>query len=326
LATSIGTASAASVTVVIEDPFSGPPLDTTKLEVSTTGLGHYWIMDWQVPGRSSLVLMSGYGGSGSALVRSRAAFSLTTTPMIIFEGMIGAYSEDWYPGVYGDKQPRGLRVGTDPNNAIEFISYARDTVEVRTVASGIATTTQYVLPPGKTVYDFTEYRIEATSSSVKSYVDDVLIATHTTNIPTGPLNLYMGTSYEGYGNVPVGADWLYLAIVEDVGTIKVDVLAPARFPAGSPFVVMAKIRNCGDTNVDDVKATIHLPAGLELVWPEKDIMYGRIWPNTCLAYCWLVKTDTPGDYCIEVTAEGKACGGDTVIGSDQHLITIWDWR
>jgi len=44
---------------------------------------------------------------------------------------------------------------------------------------------------------------------------------------------------------------------------------------GSPFVVAAIIWNHCDCTADNVKATIHLPPGLELVWPEKDIMYGR---------------------------------------------------
>jgi len=106
--------------------------------------------------------------------------------------------------------------------------------------------------------------------------------------------------------------------------LDVNIVAPDRFPVGSPFAVSAIIWNHCDCNADNVKATIHLPAGLELVWPEKDIMYGKIWAHTVLAYGWLVRTDIPGDYTISVTAEGVACG-DTVIGSEVHQITIWDW-
>jgi len=324
LATSIGVASAASLTVVIEDPLSGPTLDTTKLEVSTTGLGHYLIMDWQVPGRSSLVLMSGYGGSGSASVKSRAAFSLTTTPMIIFEGMIAAYCEGWYPGVYGDDQPRGLRVGTDPNNAIEFISYARDTVEVRTVASGTATTTRYVLPSGKTVYDFTKYRIEATSSSVRAYADDVLIATHTTNIPTGPLNLYMGTSYEGYGNVEVGADWLYLAIAENVGTIKVTALALPFAWVDTAFPVLVIVKNQADSTIDDPQICINAP-GCTLELPEEECVepWWGIRADGYSFAVWFVSAPEEGDLTIEVCAVGEI-GGGIVSGCDTVEVEVFD--
>jgi len=120
--------------------------------------------------------------------------------------------------------------------------------------------------------------------------------------------------------------------------LDVNIVAPDRFPVGSPFVVAAIIWNHCDCTADNVKATIHLPPGLELVWPEKDIMYGRIWPRTVLAYGWLVREtnaappvpgdlaqQAAGDYRIRVTALGKACG-DSVIGSDQHVITLWDWR
>lgn len=210
--------SAASSEVIIDDHFDEPELDITKFEVITTGIGSVSIS------AGVLGISSGYGGPGSALVKSREAFSLTTTSKITFEGIISAYCEGhWYPGVYGDKQPRGLRVGTDPNNAIEFISFARDTVEARTVASGVATTTRYVLPIGtKVLSEWVNYRIEATSSSVEFYVDGILIANHTTNIPTGPLNLYIGTSYSGYGNVPVSADWLYLAVTPTIIPATVD--------------------------------------------------------------------------------------------------------
>jgi hypothetical protein len=39
-----------------------------------------------------------------------------------------AYAENWNPGVYGDKQPRGLRVGSDADNAVEFYSASRTSV------------------------------------------------------------------------------------------------------------------------------------------------------------------------------------------------------
>jgi len=108
--------------------------------------------------------------------------------------------------------------------------------------------------------------------------------------------------------------------------LDVNIVAPDRFPVGSPFAVCAIIWNHCDCNADNVKATIHLPAGLELVWPEKDIMYGRIWANTVLAYGWLVRTDVPGDYCVTVTAVGQAACLGTVYGSEEHQITIWDWH
>jgi hypothetical protein len=189
--------------VVINEEFAASQLDTTKFDAETTGLGSVYVDS------GYLAIISGYGGSGSALVRSHRAFLLTDT-LVIFEGRITAYCEG-YSGVYGDLQPRGLRVGTDSNNAIEFISFANNTVEARTVALGMVTKTDYVLPGGALVNTWTTYTIEATSDSVQFYVDSLLVATHKTHIPIGRLNLYVGTSYDGYGNVPVAADRLYLA-------------------------------------------------------------------------------------------------------------------
>lgn len=204
--------------MLVFDDFIGTSLNASKWNSHLTGIGSIGIANATgEPTKFSCVgLSSGYGGAGSATITSKLNASLNST--IIFEGRVSAYWEaHWYPGVYGDKQPRGLRVGTDPNNAIEFISYARDTVEARTVASGIATVSQHLLPSGKMVGDWNlTYRIEANSTQVKFYVNNVLIATHTTNIPTGPLNIYMGTNYDGYGNVPVSADYLYMALGSDV--------------------------------------------------------------------------------------------------------------
>jgi hypothetical protein len=190
--------------VVINDEFTASQLDATRFDTETTGLGTVSVAG------GILDIVSGYGGSGSALVRSRRAFTLADT-LVIFEGRISTYCEGVYPGIYGDSQPRGLRVGNDANNAVEFISYDNSTVEARTVASGVDTLTDYTLPGGAMVNTWVTYRIEATSDSARYFVDGVLVTTHKTHIPTGRLNLYVGTSYNGFGNVPVGADRLYLA-------------------------------------------------------------------------------------------------------------------
>jgi outer membrane protein assembly factor BamB len=146
----------------------------------------------------------------TGFIKGKVSATLDST--IIFEGRVAAYVEAGGPGVYGDGQPRGLRVGTDENNAIEFrsVSGSTFTIEARTVASGVATTTDYIVGSDIGRWNWT-YRIEANSSAVKFYLNDVLIATHTTNIPTGMLNIYMCTTWPYGGNVPVSADYLYMA-------------------------------------------------------------------------------------------------------------------
>lgn len=59
-----------------------------------------------------------------------------------------AYAEEWNPGVYGDQQPRGLRAGTDGNNALEFYSVARTTVGIRARRNGSETLASYAFPAG----------------------------------------------------------------------------------------------------------------------------------------------------------------------------------
>jgi len=84
----------------------------------------------------------------------------------------------------------GLANGTDQNNAIEIVGFANDgggSLTCQTVSSGYTTRTNIPLtaPPNTSLY---QYEIIATTSSVQFYVNGALVATHTTNIPTTPLN------------------------------------------------------------------------------------------------------------------------------------------
>jgi len=232
---------------LVFDEFTGTSLNASKWNSHLTGLGAIGISNttWELTNFSCVGLSSGYGGAGSAAITSKATAALDST--IMFESRVSAYWEGhWYPGVYADYQPRGLRVGTDPNNAIEFISYARDTVEARTVSSGIETVTQYLLPSGKMVGDYNlTYRIVATSDSVKFYVSNALIATHITNIPIGQLNIYVGTSYDGFGNIPVSADYMHMAVL----------LTPAPQPPVASFTHSPAAPIAGGTVTFDASAS-----------------------------------------------------------------------
>ena len=94
--------------------------------------------------------------------------------------------------------------GTNRNNAIEFINHTGSAVRARTVKDGMATETIYFIPgtyPENSVNAVRFYMIVATPMEVKFYLDGVLIATHTTNIPTASLNPYFDVSYDGYGSI-----------------------------------------------------------------------------------------------------------------------------
>jgi hypothetical protein len=49
--------------------------------------------------------------------------------------------------------------------------------------------------------------------TVRFFVNGALVATHRTNIPTVPLNVYFSTSDGGAGSVPVTVDYVTLSRV-----------------------------------------------------------------------------------------------------------------
>jgi hypothetical protein len=90
----------------------------------------------------------------------------------------------------GDLAAVGLANGNDQNNAIEIVGFANNgggSLTCRTVSGGATTQTNILLtaPPNTSLY---QYEIIATTSSVQFYVNGTLVATHTTDIPTTPLN------------------------------------------------------------------------------------------------------------------------------------------
>jgi hypothetical protein len=121
---------------------------------------------------------------------------------LVFRARAKTYQDG---GVYGDRQPRGLVAGSGRANAIEFISAAPNTVGCRTVSGGVATQTTVNI--GQSLNAFQTYQIVATATEVKFYVNGTLTATHTTNIPTAPLNVYFSTSDScSLAQLPVSID------------------------------------------------------------------------------------------------------------------------
>lgn len=147
--------------------------------------------------------------AGAVVVRGKRQASLSDGDLVFKARVLDAYAEaNATTTLYGDHQPRGLANGSDRTNAIEFVnasgSFATN-VACRTVSGGVATETnvsidQWVRHPAL-------YQIEATPTEAKIYVNGVLECTHTTDIPTTPLNLYFSTSDGGAGNVPHTVDW-----------------------------------------------------------------------------------------------------------------------
>lgn len=144
-------------------------------------------------------------GLGIAVVSSTRRFSVSDGTLMFKSRINDAYVDQ---AIYGDAQPRGLVAGADRSNALEFLNAdpTPNTVACRTVANGIVT--QTIVDIGQSVRTPNVYEIVATAKKAKFYINGVLVATHTTNIPTVPLNPYFSTGDSGAGNVPLVIDWV----------------------------------------------------------------------------------------------------------------------
>jgi len=186
--------------VKIPEQKSVPAL-ITKDDFSCSALKNYWTVT--TTGSASIgfgwnmmdaISLSTNGGN-SIKLRSNRQKSVTEGKLI-FNTMTYTYEDN--NNAYGPLV-RGLVNGTDRNNAIEFINVTGSIIQARTVSGGVATTTNYAV--GASVGNLYSYTIIASALKVEFYFEGSLIATHTTNIPTTPLNMYFDASTPG-GNVP----------------------------------------------------------------------------------------------------------------------------
>lgn len=184
-------------TVLVTDTFSGTngaPPDATKWdwsgEASQNGAGQVALSTWS---------------ANTSWIKSKAGAAVNAGQSLVAQLRAYAYAEGTSPGtVYGDRQPRGLRVGTDANNAIEFYSASRVTVGMRCRKAGVETSTTYSLPAG--VDSLHDYQISVTTTGVVFKINGAAAGTITANIPTGVLNLCVDSNDGGAGNVPASVD------------------------------------------------------------------------------------------------------------------------
>jgi len=156
---------------------------------------------------------------------------------LVFQARLYAYAENWNPGIYGDGQPRGLRVGSDINNSVEFYSVSRTSLGLRVRKAGVQSLVTYPFPAG--VDSYHNYEISVTTTSVWFKVDGTLAGTVTANIPTGALNVYID-SYDGggVGNVPVTIDSVSLSLTNPVVLPPViSSFTPSRGPVGASVTI-----------------------------------------------------------------------------------------
>lgn len=200
------TGSGGDLVLVVMDDFDSGGLDPAIWTETTSGTGSFSFF----PGY--LNINSG-GGNGSATLTNNNGFSVLDGDLI-FKARLYAYADGGPNGnnIYGNFQPRGLVAGTDRNNAIEFVSASGSSVACRTVANGVATQTIAPIPvvgPTDTpwIYNPHLYQIIAKPGQVRFFINGALVATHTTNIPTEPLNAYFSSS-NTFGFVPIYLDFV----------------------------------------------------------------------------------------------------------------------
>ncbi|NUQ65530.1 MAG: immunoglobulin domain-containing protein, partial [Pirellulales bacterium] len=155
----------------------------------------------------------------SSWLRSKAAAAPVAGQSLVLQMRAYAYAEGTSPGiVYGDKQPRGLRVGGDANNAIEFYSASRTSLGLRVRRDGVESLLTHSVPSG--VDAMHDYEIVVTATAVTFKLDGVALGTITTNIPTGPLNVFVSTDDGGgVGNVPVTIESVRLTLYAELPAV-----------------------------------------------------------------------------------------------------------
>ncbi len=192
----------ASAATLVEDTFSGATgatPDAAKFDwsgqVTQTGAGQ---------------LSLSTDTANTSWIKSKTGAVLAAGDTLVLNFTAYAYAENWNPGVYGDKQPRGLRSGTDANNVVEFYSVSRTTLGLRVRRNGAETLASYSFPAG--VDSMHQYSISVTTTSAVFRIDGALAGTLTSNIPTNSLNFHVSTYDGGAGNVPVQVDSMQLSL------------------------------------------------------------------------------------------------------------------
>jgi hypothetical protein len=169
-----------------------------------------WLWDGEVSHNDSGTINLQTWSTNRSYLRSKAAVAVADGRTITLQLRAYAYAESWNPGIYGGGQPRGLRVGTDDNNVVEFYSISRTIVGMRVRRQGIESFSTHTLPSG--VNSMHDYEITVTPSQATFMIDGVLAGSFSSNIPTGALNIHISTFDDYFGNVPVGLERVSLIV------------------------------------------------------------------------------------------------------------------
>jgi hypothetical protein len=184
-------------------PVAGTAVQVTHEDFSASTLKNYWSSVVTAPGgisiSNSAAVISTSNATGSAKLYSNKQRSVTEGTLV-FKAVTSTYEDN--NTAYGPLV-RGLVNGINRSNAVEFINISGNTIQARTVSGGVATTTNFSV--GASVSNYYSYTIIVSATKATFYLDGLLIATHTTNIPTAALNMYFDASTFS-GNVPQAVD------------------------------------------------------------------------------------------------------------------------
>lgn len=287
-------------TVLLEEDFSGlvnTPPDAAKFD---------WDGEVKQNGSGQLVFNTLH--INQSWLRSKASATLELGQTLVLQFRASTYAEN--PRVYGDLQPRGLRVGNDADNVVEFYSISAVNLGMRVRKDGVESLASYSLP--SRVDTMHDYEIAVTATSIIFMVDGLVTGTIVNNIPVGELNAYISTYDGGFGQVPITLDNLSFVLRDDPNTILLEHFEGST--AGTEYGSVSFTNS-----VQGLDQSVHLPTGAYVKFPfagwtgsSGGTLDMWIKPNQHPAYLmdwnWYNTTTQPGSghvLSLNITTEGK---------------------
>jgi hypothetical protein len=254
----IGLGRASGQQVLVEDGFAsavGATPDAAKFE---------WAGEVAYSGSGILYLHT--NASNNTWLQSKAGAATGAGQTLVLRMRAQAYAE---PAVYGDKQPRGLRVGSDANNVVEFYTIYGASIGLRVRKNGIESLGTNNLT--SSAWEMHDYEISVTPAAVTFKVDGVVAGTFTSNIPTGALNFYAHTYDGGAGNVPIFLDSMSLTLTSPSPHLEVEQAVGTPVASGdsrdygtcivgAPSTLIFTVRNTGLGALTGIGVTFGGPA------------------------------------------------------------------